>query len=226
MGCLDDINFVGDDHMMRIVLCVFVTLIAYGCGPSHVDFLPYHDDGRAKPAVAILPFRDSSQACIPWESSKGMTNAIYYDILCRSDLYLLSQEEMEGLQNRIGQVDFYCAPEAIAQQVCEADFVVMLELLEQKTAGFNDTFFPPNCSVLKFPCDGMLMMKMRIKIIDVRPRCPRVVLQEVIAHNYLMPRSCLCDSIEASEESPVWKAQMRMSSIVSQRLEQVILSAY
>jgi hypothetical protein len=201
--------------MMRVVLSFFVLLIAYGCGPSHPDFLPYHDDGRCKPTVAMLPLQDSSEACIPWNTTQSMTNALYYDILCRGDLYLYSQEDMAAAASNLGSLDFYCAPEVLAQHFCEADFVVMLELLEQKPVTYNDQFFPPNCSVLKLPCDGIFMMKLRIKVIDVRSRCPRVILQEVITNNYLMPRSCLGSGIEPSEDAPVWKAQQRMAASVS-----------
>jgi hypothetical protein len=212
--------------MLRVLLTVLVSMMAFGCGPRYADFFPCHDDGSSKPKVVLIPIKDCSNASLPWDSSESMSLAINYDIMCRGELFLFSQYEVQKNLNQMGPIDFCTDEETLSKQFCEADFIVLLELLEQTPAPFTQTCAPANSIVLKYPCDTKYTMKMRVKIIDARPRCPRIALQEVIVHNYLMPRSCLGAGLESSEDSPVWKAQQRMSVSVSQRLEQVIESAY
>jgi hypothetical protein len=56
--------------MLKIVLSFVLSLLAVGCGPRYVDYFPYHDDGRPKPKVVLLPVVDESTADLPWDVSQ------------------------------------------------------------------------------------------------------------------------------------------------------------
>lgn len=160
--------------VIKILLGIFLALIATGCGPKYADYYPYYDNGVAKPAVALVPVINKACLDVPWDLSEELTDSIRYEAMQHGDLYLLSKEQVNADLNRIGDIDFFGRDISFSKQFCGANYVVILELLEH--------WIKPG------PCNCNLIMKMRIRVIDIRCETPRIVLQEVFGGTKLLPR--------------------------------------
>lgn len=206
--------------LLRTLNFLVFTMIAVGCtGPRYADFYPCDDDGRSKPSVAIVAIRDSSSGVIAWNPAEVVTQAMNYELLYNNGVYALAEGEMGPSDT---PADFNASEVALAQRYPSADFVVLLELTEDE---FNNNLsqIPQDAVVICMPFQTRLNMSMRVKIVDLRPRCPRVILQEILSKTYLLP----CPDIrEEPSTSAGWKAHQRFGAALARRIEEVVRCTY
>lgn len=211
--------------MLRILLPLLISLFVTSCGPRYVDYFPCHDDGKAKPQVALLPVMVPMETNESNELSRELTRKIRYEIMNDGELFLFSEQEIQRGLSEIGDVDWFCSNEMFAQHYCKADFIVLNELIHAPST--------PHCLSDSCPCQTTFMVKMRVKVIDIRPRCPRVVLQEILTCDFAIPASA--DEVESGV--PYWdwnsykgsqlnRAHNKATTNLVRRIEEVIRSAY
>lgn len=209
--------------MLKIMLPLVLSLFITSCGgPRYVDFFPCHDDGTVKPVVALIPVNNSPN--VSCDIAAELTDAIRYQMMDHGDLYLLPQEGVETRLRRMGQTNFFGNDSLFAQHFCNADFVVITELLDHcfTSPGGTDG-----------PCKEVLTVKMRVKIIDVREDAPCIVLQEIIAVDSPIPRNFYQISgmtAETNEDgyqlSSIERAHNALACKFVSRAEEVIRSAF
>lgn len=212
--------------MLRIALSFILTMLAVSCGgPRYVDYFPCHDDGKMKPSVVVVPVMVPCEVPNGNELSRSLTSNIRFQFMNEGELYLFSEGEVHKGLSDIGQVEWLTKNEAFAQHFCSADFIVLTELMQSPVL--------PSCNNAPCPCQYNFIAKLRIKIIDVRPRCPRVVLQEILKGDYVIPCSAedvTCGVINWNPEtyrtSPMGKVHQRLVAAYVHRVEEVIKSAY
>lgn len=212
--------------MLRIILALFVSLLAFSCGgPRYVDYFPCHDDGRCKPSVVVVPVLIPCEIPCGNELSNAMTGNMRFQMMNNGELFLFSPGEVHQGVAQIGDIDWLSSNELFAKTFCDADFILLTELIQCPCA--------PHCSVGPCPCQYNFYVKLRIKVIDVRPRCPRIVLQEIMTGDYIVP----CTAEEAScgilnwspdcyKNSPLGRAHQRLITHMVHRVEEVIKCAY
>lgn len=211
--------------MLKIVLTLIVSMLTVSCGgPRYIDYFPCHDDGRAKPQVALVPVLVPSNYTGATDLSRELTNKMRMDIMNDGELYLFSNAEVHEGLSRINQVDLLTSGEDFARSFCSADFVVLTELIHTPVS--------PTCLQGTTLYQHNFIVKLRIKIIDLRPRCPRVVLQEIMTGDYPIP--CTLEEINSgilngcldNKDSPYGRAHHRLVCWSVKRIEEVIRSAY
>jgi hypothetical protein len=212
--------------MFRIALSLIVAVLAVSCGgPRYVDYFPCHDDGKLKPSVVVVPVMVPCEMPCASDVSKAMTGNIRFQFMNEGELFLLSEGEVHKGLSEIGNIEWLTNNEAFAQHFCNADFIVLTELMQSPVL--------PSCNNGPCPCQYNFIAKLRIKVIDVRPRCPRIVLQEILKGDYIIP--CTADEVasgalncnpETYRTSPMGKVHQRLISAYVQRIQEVIKSAY
>lgn len=206
--------------MRNLLIILMLSLTTTACGPRYVDYFPCHDDGTSKPAVALLPIRD----CTPSVSSDMAANEIFQviqtDAMNHGELYFLSPEELREEAGSATKIDFYVDETQLGNTFGSADFIVIMELIEQEYSRMGERKPPLATTTICFPAEILLSIKVRLKVIDVRPRCPRVVLQEIFSQGFFMP----CPDEYDSQIST--KACRRFGSNLEKRLEEIIRSSY
>jgi hypothetical protein len=217
--------------MLNIILSALIALFAGGCsGPHYVDYFPYHDDGTVKPRVALIPVIDSSHSGLPWSLSEEITDGLYYQMMDSGALYVLSPPEMGLLWIQRNTIDFFGGDLSFAQNYCNADFIVALELIEHSVTPYDSSLVSSNQYPECLPANRELSMKVRIRIIDVRCDHPRIVLYEVQNTN-LMATPPYHDNIDYDKcgwktdvypKTPCSLAHQRLIKKIVDRLEQVI----
>lgn len=206
--------------MLRAIFSAFVILCATVgcCGPRHVDYFPYHDDGCPKPHVVLLPVVCSCQSQVPWNVCEALTQGVHYQLIDRGELYVLSPQEIGPAWEQSASVNFFDSDISFAKEFCDADFVVAIELIEEGSTPVQV------CTGDCHAYQQMVTMKARLRVIDVRRSTPRNVVFEVIKSDYLLvPSDCSDYSrCRSYAKTPCGIVQQRMITTLSQRMEEVI----
>lgn len=208
--------------MKQLLLAFCLCVTATACGPRYADYYPYHEDGRVKPSVVMLPIQDKSDSGLKWNLSDELNQNMTYRLLDSGNLYVL-----QG--NVSADTDCFSRDLNFAKQGNKADFVVAMELIEHRTEPYERGKITPLYLIHNRECDSVLLMKMRVRIIDTRSQQPVVVLQEIHQSNHMLPRDR--DNIDYSSchwgmdpynRTPVALGHQKMMDDISARVERVI----
>lgn len=202
--------------MMSKILIPFLSLLLLtACGPRYGDFFPCHDDGTVKPRVVLLPICDMTGHC---NMADELMQSIRYTLMDRGCLYVYPEEPVNRQLGKIGPVSFFDSNLAHARQFGGADFIVATELVECRSelyGNVEDACLPPHIQR-----KNLLMVKLRVRVIDVRCKEPTIVWQEILSQNLLVPNRKVCDDIEV-DISCFRQASNRLVENFVQRLESV-----
>lgn len=207
--------------MLRILLSAILCCGAFltGCGPRYVDFFPYHDNGALKPQIAFLPVLDSSNALLPWNLAREITEGSYFAMMNSGELFLISSDEIENDLMQCGQIDFFGRDLSFAKNFCHADFVVVSELIQHEIV--------PNQGYTEYPSSqDLLTIKLRVRIIDVRKNEPTIALQEILTCNQLIPKKNIDYFLQGwgtpyFRRTPYGMAHQRLIQDFAKRIEDI-----
>ncbi len=174
----------------KLGLCA-LTLLAFGCQSNKQEEITrFHEDGRAKPTVVLVPMIDSTSYDIPWSLSDEFLSLVQNDIEQLGELYLLPKEEYESAKTK-GESPFATDLGWIKEAFASNEFIVFTEMVEHadipanlqnnemgSLADFQETSYNLN-------------MKLRVRIIDNRGARPKVILQEYITNSYFVPKNLI-----------------------------------
>lgn len=176
-------------------------------GPRYVDFFPCHDNGVPKPKVVLLPVK------VPDTCPASLGNAIQQDLrLCmmdHGDLYLFNQESVNQWAEKHTDTETEGKDLSWTKSLKGADFIAVVEAVDYRPYTYS-------CG-----CDmPYVIIKLRLKVIDTRSECPRVVLFELFetCQQVIKPRKG-----KASEETSLGSHRL-LCNKVADRIERVIRS--
>lgn len=207
------------------IFCTFCGCTTKGIH-QHVTY--YHDDGRSKPIVALIPVFDRSNAKISWNLSEEFTDHMRQRFSKRNNFYLNSPDQINTEIETLNESNnpFALDTAWIARAFKGEEYVIFTELVEhdihpKKAKGsFFDKLTPSH----------ELSMTMRIRVFDLRSDIPKVVLQELIHQNHLIPKP----SDFGGRNPNLWKkrtffvtplglAHIQFSKEIVERIEDYIL---
>jgi hypothetical protein len=215
--------------MIRLFF-LFVTMLTFtSCQKRYGEFIRYHDDGRMKPRVALLPLIDHSAQDLPWDVSEELTTGMSEKLKRNGDIFLTSPDQVSrgfGTQSS----EEWVATELPSYRLFapDNDFVVQIELLEHRKEPYSGQKVQP-----VYPSKGttgaVLMMTLHVKVVDIRNQEPRIVLSQYIHSNHLIPQSRMDFdyrqipwSTRVYKETPVGRAHARLERDIVEQLEQYI----
>ncbi len=209
--------------IMRYLPTVLLGLLAVACNRNNDAMTRYHEDGRAKPVVAIASMIDTTSFDAPWSVSEELTSMVVQRVGQSGKIFVVSKEDDAFTENPFGQ-DL----EWVKREYPEQEFVVFLELVEHETA-------PANPSKKNVPIQEMstnLNMAIRLRIIDLRGASPKIVLQEMVRDSYFIPKTLIPTNysvvVWGSDEyrkSPMGIAHTQLVQEISARISDYILLA-
>ncbi len=210
--------------MHYLLLLAVMCLTFTGCEPHYADCFPYHDNGRPKPVVAVLPMTDCSNAGLCWDVGEELTKGIKDNLVDRGELFLVSDQTIAKWQPK--GCNYFGADLNFAKGCGRAQYVVALELIEHEVIPYKRDEITPLYPCHQRSCNSVLLMKVRVRVIDVRCEKPVVVLQEIFPSNHMIPvdrenvdyREC-CWGTEAYDRSAFGGAHARLVRDIAQRIE-------
>lgn len=219
---------------MRSFLAIAVVAgLLTGCSHNSMEsenVTRFHDDGRAKPIVAVLPVIDHSGEDFPWNLSEELSYSVYNKFAKRGNFWIDSfAQSVRAAQKIPKKVDLFGKDLSwVKTHFPEHEFVVILELIEhdihmkQQKNSIMDKL-TPSCE---------LDMAIRIRVFDVRNETPEVILQEVLTQTNMIPKQ----SGLAEKGSDRWKqrtyavsplgfSHIQLSKEIVRRVEEYVILA-
>lgn len=218
--------------MKRIFSSVGVlALILASCVPSYRDTALFQRSGRQKAIVAVLPVinRVSSEA-VSWDLSKEFTDEIRNRVYDSSKMYLLREHGSRELAQQLNTPNPSKISKVALDNLGAAEFAVVTELIDQ-----TQTPYGMRPTSEKNPLQGagaVLNLSFRVRIIDLRHDTPKVILQEVVDHEQIIPRAYMvADYVktpwgtEAFQRTPLGMAHAKIVRELVSRVETYIEAA-
>lgn len=209
-------------HFSLFLLSLFV---ASCCGCKNDEMTRYHEDGRAKPIVAVVSMIDTTTFDAPWSISEELTTSVVRSIAQSGSIYVKSHDDWSGSDNPFG-ADLAWAK----REFMDEEFVVFMELVEHEAVPAVKSKKHPPLSSQELATN--LNMAVRVRVVDLRGQTPRIVLQEMIRDSYYIPRSLLPTDYnvvswgsEDYKNSPMGIAHTQLVLEISGRLSDYILLA-
>jgi hypothetical protein len=155
-----------------------------GCEHRYNDFTAYHDDGRAKPVVAMLAVKDRSGDQVGWDLSREMTTEIRNKLLEGGHLFVVREDTLPPAAAPMFGPDV-----SWAKAYAPSEFVVALELVEHKRDLVDGS--QPVKTALDASESSLagyrINQKMRVRVIDIRGTEPRLAYQEMVSQRHMAP---------------------------------------
>jgi len=181
----------------------------------------YHDDGRAKPVLAIAPVIDTTMFDLPWSLSEELTATIVQKVGKSGKIFISSREDDTYTSNPFGvQLDW------MKKTFEDQEFVAFLQLVKHEAVPSREGDISTQESSVN------LEMALRLRVIDLRSAHPSIVLQETIRDNYFVPKE-LCPSdynviawgTEDFNKSPMGIAHAQLIDQAATRISDYVLLA-
>lgn len=166
---------------MRAIFVFFIILSITGCNRTKQEEMSrFHEDGRVKPSIAIASVLDTTSFDASWSLSEEFTEEIIHSIASSKEVFVHPKQESPFTENPFGSDLSWMKREFQGEE-----FVAFLELVEHeftpiRSAGVTAQEAPSN-----------LNMAVRVRVIDLRPEQPKVVLQEMLRDSYFVPKTLI-----------------------------------
>lgn len=205
---------------------LFLSLALVGCAAGPIPLARYHEDGRAKPVVAVASVIDATSSELPWSLSEELTDSIVRRVSEKGVLFVSNPDGIALADNPFGSDLSW-----VKREFADQEFAVFLELVEHETVPANmSRKQAANLSPQEVSTN--LNMGVRVRVIDLRGEEPRIVLQEMVRESYYTPKSLLRPNYAVSgwgtgeySSTPLGIAHAQLVQEISLRLNDYILLA-
>ena len=211
---------------MRKISTLFLGLLAVSCSQNNEQMSRYHEDGRAKPVIAVASMIDTTSFDCPWSLSEELTSMIVQQMGQGGKIFVHSTPEFPFVENPFGNDLSW-----VKREFHNEEFVVFLELVEHaNTPVLKGNKTPANLSPQEVSTN--LEMAVRIRVIDVRGSAPKSVLQEIVRDSYYIPKTLIPvdynQIVWGSDDyrkTPMSIAHIQLAQEITARLSDYILLA-
>jgi hypothetical protein len=220
--------------LRRVMLLLVLMGSIVGCSRSPEQWTRYHNDGRKKPVVAVLPMTDSSVGTseLPWEVSQELTEGLKSYLLANSNLYVEHDQTVYNKSQGLKSDPIDDQQMSFARQFRGSEYVVMSELVDYKEVTYVRGEIKPIYMSQGNP-GTVLCIKVRIKVVDVKdPAHPKIVLQELIHSNHMIPYGLDMASVDYATKgagqsgylaTPIGTAHARLKKDMAERVSEYVL---
>lgn len=167
---------------MRYLSTLMLSILAVGCTRTSDFMTRYHEDGRAKPIVAVASMIDTASFEAPWSISEELTSMIVSQMGQSGKIYIVPKEDENFAENPFAYDLSWMKREFPTQE-----FAVFLELVEHEIVPASKV----KKGLSSQEVSSNLNMAVRLRVIDVRGQTPKIVLQEIVRDTYFIPKTLL-----------------------------------
>lgn len=206
---------------MRYLSAILLGVAAVSCSRGNFETTRFHEDGRAKPTVAIASLLDTTSFDASWSLAEEITEGVMNSVAGTGEIFVHTQEESPFTDNPFGADLSWMKREFHSEE-----FVAFLELVEHEFAPVKAKGIAPQ------EASTNLNMAVRLRVIDLRPAVPKIVLQEMVRDSYFIPKSLIptdysvdCWGTEGYRKSPMGIAHGILIQEISSRISDYILLA-
>lgn len=203
--------------MTRGIVLLLALVFFVGCGPRYGDFYPCYDDGTVKPRIVLIPFCKSNKYTA---HESLLMKDIFYKFMDKGNLYIYSEDSVQNQIAKTGISDFFSQNLSYARKFGGADYVISTDLIECRSDFYGNV--EDKCMPLHLQRKDQLMLKLRVRVVDIRCEEPMIVLQEILTSNYLIPHRR--KNVDDVDESAFCVAAARLADDFVNRIEELTWS--
>ncbi len=163
--------------LFRYIMLMF---LFSSCAERHFssDQFPHHDNGTAKPRVAIVPVITTKASDVPWNLSEELTEIISEKFAETKQFFLTSDfSVLRNYLTDLSEINPLIEDlRWLYENGSSSEFVIFVELVEH-------LLIPKDGSKL-LPKAYTLHMAFRTHVIDIRAATPKVILQELVQESF------------------------------------------
>lgn len=169
-------------HKM-ILFLTSLLLLASCCCDKADEFTKYYEDGRAKPQIAFAPVIDSTSSDFSWSLGDEFSELVTKQIAQRGSFFVAENQNVDFIsstQNPFGQELNWVKKEFSPQE-----FVLFVEIVKHELVPVEKTkgkYQDPSHN---------LEIAVRLRVVDIRSKEPKVVLQELIEDSYYITKNVI-----------------------------------
>ncbi|MBN2479165.1 MAG: hypothetical protein JXA94_02960 [Parachlamydiales bacterium] len=169
---------------------ILLSLVLVSCKDNSTsqNVSRYYDDGRSRPVIGIGSVVDSTSYEVPWSISEELTQLVRNNLSKNKSLYLSSSDDIDASLTNSDNL-FSANIDWMNSRFDKNEFVVFLELIKHHDIEKDNA--------------TNLDMSLRLRIVDIRSKTPKLVLQEVIKDNFYISKS----SYKTDYTKTVWGSQ-------------------
>jgi hypothetical protein len=149
-------------------------MAATSCSHNSDQMTRFHEDGRAKPSVAVASMLDTTSFDASWSLSDELTSGIMNTISGGGQIFVHSQAESPFTENPFSNDLSWMKREFHSEE-----FVAFLELVEHEFVPVSAKGGPT------YEDSNNLNMSVRVRVVDLRGPTPKIVLQEMVRDTLL-----------------------------------------
>lgn len=200
---------------MRYLALMILSLMIVSCSNKNTTTVSkFYEDGRSRPIVALAPVVDSSSYELPWSLSEEFTSLIRANLSKNKSIFIADSDDVA---NAITSLDNPFNPDIswMGERFDQNEFVVFLELVKHSNTKVNKA--------------TNLDMIMRVKVIDVRGKKPKVVLQENVTDKYYIEKGTYKSDYNnvrwgsrEFQESRMGMAHMQLAKDIAARVSEYV----
>ena len=202
------------NRSILFVLSSALLLMACSSTKTNQNVSKYYDDGRSRPVVGISSVIDSTSYELPWSLSEEFTTLVRNNLSKNTKLFLSSVDDVDvalsSTDNPFGKDISW-----MGSRFDDNEFIVFLELIK------HDDIAKSNAKDLD--------MSIRVRIIDVRSKNPKIVLQEVLKDTYNIEKGSYVSDYRKNywgsqeyDNSRMALAHKQLANQVAQRISEYI----
>ena len=206
---------------MRIRSAILLSLLFASCYKTADETSRFHEDGRAKPIVAVCSMIDTTSFDCAWSVSEELTSMISQNLSKNGTIFVEKGEEFAFAENPFGTDLAW-----MKREFPEQEFAVFMELVEHHNVPVAKP--KPGASEVS----SNLNMGVRIRVVDLRSAQPKIVLQEMVRNSYFVPKTLLPTDYNIAvwgtddfRRSPMGVAHSQLVDEIVSRLNDYILLA-
>ena len=182
-----------------------------------------------RPIVGFVPIIDHSKSDLNWNVSDELSKAIRQRFVHKNQLYMVGEEPIAALAQKAFSAHdpFEVDISWVRRSFPQNEFVVFMELMEHNE-------IPIVSKELQDP-PAELMLSVRVRVVDLRDKTPKLVLEEIIEQSHHIPRQLTKANSnqapqviwgdEAFDVSPLGIAHDMLCKEIAMRVEDYILIA-
>ena len=169
---------------MRRFLPIALSFAAIACSKNGNDLTRFHEDGRAKPVVAVTSVIDATSLDLPWSLSEELTSMIVNAVSSNGSIYVTAKEDLS-----VTDIPFGNDLSWIKREFPDDQFVVFLELAEHDFVAEGQDKPGKPAAPVPFETAMSLRLAIKMRVVDVRAASPKIVLQEMIRDSFFVPKN-------------------------------------
>jgi hypothetical protein len=216
------LNFDGEHHMFRL-LALSLCLLTAACTNRFADFFPYYNNGIKKPSFTMLPvFNETDSIYVenfPKELSKAIRNRLKRTGKTYSPPVSVMQQEL-GSASLKGLFD--ASDLKAFDRFKGTDFVVLIETAETNVVPYKRGTVHP-LYIADIPLDDakVLMIDMRLKIVNMKGKEPKIARMERVLSNHMVTPSAL-ERAAKGDASALEVVRSRIATDLSKKIEETL----